>query len=1357
MLSIENPPDPSCSSKLSSLRTNERASEKLAFQEADPVGLGDTPTPNFSIRNYVSSSRSKGIETSWPFHPQVLQLCLKHGVKDILPPFEPPDLVRAHSHNKRVVIEQPTTRSEADQTSAHAEFLQARDADSSDRERSGFRCQSCSPLAELVPGCSDQALHPSPEARKSVVDQEGNCVDLKDSAEIDLAATSDDKTGGVPCQISQVPCSIPVNSCITEEPSELVVSEPAPLPQKLPISRESLGKKCRLVVKLSSAPETSRAEDLVSNCSTVTDPMASKICPVCKIFASTSNTTLNAHIDQCLSMESSTKQDETSFLKLKVKPRKKKLMADIYTTAPRCTLEDLDRRNGTNWASELALAAAITEVRSDNENQKLVPLDSRGGTCEGAVYVDSNGVKLRILSKFDDTPPVVSRETFRLQKVTKDKESENILVSKKEHLGPKYSMNKKSKLQRKKLGPFKLLNAPIHLKDNQIEAQPEDVHKDAHQEDSLLDLSKDQDHSMISRPATLRQWVCSKRSDLPKKLNNKDACKTSENLIPVPRKLAGKSQPDVGDSSAVVGQILKSSKSSEGIPISPKTRSVDFLSNMVHKIDDERKEPPKPPVSDSQWSSRTTNGLRLRLSRSLGASVSFPSSKREEIGSGKIHKPNSSFNMTVIPADCSHPSAKCQTTSVEKKVDSSDKPATIKRCRKHRTILRTRKRRGEISTAVPGETHGSIKDWDGDIEHANKKLRTRQSKIIEDVMKSVTGNIADQVSPCQSIIPECRNAVDQGKAGNQEDNKTCLTSEAECCDPESQMQVGFLVSEGHVISSTQNVIDNPVSTKSLDLENHKLGVDSVLNPYRLAQLRLPSPSMSEAHAEALVQGSSDKHVRHRVHAPSDKVVNEHIQFSGDFEVTEENNSSALLSKECLADPSSLVQESGACLNSHGDLSIETPQESSSITSNREGSNGDHSLDTERETPESPVSTTSTMSLLFPKDIGLKESDLDLLARASAAQDQLVLPVPSTKSVTRSQGIIESMNQEAKAILPAKEHEQVSSDKPYCCSCRESLSRESQFLRQSAISGTLLASKGKQVSRLSISSRTSSSSFTSYQNPRKKLIANCSLELPIQSISSKASSESAINFPACINAGSSSPSSHTQIPSPSNPVLRLMGKNLLVVNKDDIVPPQTPNSEYSNNGNYVSPLGVVHSTSVLRQDNFQYHHLSGSAVISPYPSMGNHHIPLPRAPFQNALMLQADQHYLQKSYKEPIPPSRVPYMMKEVIVIDDSPENVTEPKVSLVIPTGASHATTSVSNPMPPRSFSCFPSQGHFFPRDLSEGSRPVLPMLYPRVSSSLMKRESTSECPGPFVPSPFMFQSPTGRMSPSMYYSQTLR
>ncbi|KAG6730978.1 hypothetical protein I3842_01G106900 [Carya illinoinensis] len=44
---------------------------------------------SFSIRQYALASRQNDINCSWPFPEKYLQICFKHGIHNVLPPFEP--------------------------------------------------------------------------------------------------------------------------------------------------------------------------------------------------------------------------------------------------------------------------------------------------------------------------------------------------------------------------------------------------------------------------------------------------------------------------------------------------------------------------------------------------------------------------------------------------------------------------------------------------------------------------------------------------------------------------------------------------------------------------------------------------------------------------------------------------------------------------------------------------------------------------------------------------------------------------------------------------------------------------------------------------------------------------------------------------------------------------------------------------------------------------------------------------------------------------------------------------------------------------------------------------------------------
>ncbi|KAJ0790509.1 hypothetical protein HanPI659440_Chr05g0216171 [Helianthus annuus] len=110
---------------------------------------------------------------------------------------------------------------------------------------------------------------------------------------------------------------------------------------------------------------------------TETEPTmgSSKICPVCKVFSSSSNTTLNAHIDRCLSGESTTMKwtaDPEVVIKHRIKPRKMRPVGDIYKSAARCTVEELDARNGTCWANNSGFPDHEIEFQGEQENKKRI-------------------------------------------------------------------------------------------------------------------------------------------------------------------------------------------------------------------------------------------------------------------------------------------------------------------------------------------------------------------------------------------------------------------------------------------------------------------------------------------------------------------------------------------------------------------------------------------------------------------------------------------------------------------------------------------------------------------------------------------------------------------------------------------------------------------------------------------------------------------------------------------------------------------------------------------------------------------------------------------------------------------------
>ncbi|KAL0646659.1 hypothetical protein Bca4012_044950 [Brassica carinata] len=175
-----------------------------------------------------------------------------------------------------------------------------------------------------------------------------------------------------------------------------------------------------------------------TSCVGIESIMASKTCPICKTFSSASNTTLNAHIDQCISVDSpviSKPNKPRVNQPLSVdsavplvtsnpsKPRGKplmkvKTMVDIYATAKECSLEDLDKRNGTNWAVISSYTNRVVADKSQvSKKRKVAPVGV------GPVYVDAKGQKLRILTEFSEKK--TSSTTTPLTKQHEDGSDEN--------------------------------------------------------------------------------------------------------------------------------------------------------------------------------------------------------------------------------------------------------------------------------------------------------------------------------------------------------------------------------------------------------------------------------------------------------------------------------------------------------------------------------------------------------------------------------------------------------------------------------------------------------------------------------------------------------------------------------------------------------------------------------------------------------------------------------------------------------------------------------------------------------------------------------------------------------------------
>ncbi|KAL3614752.1 hypothetical protein CASFOL_041509 [Castilleja foliolosa] len=430
MLSTSNPPPDPSSDEISQLKSgnfisnDEKASNYL---EVDLLksGLDDISQtlPNFSIRGYVYKTRSKDIKTHWPFSSKKLQLCLKHGIKDVLPPFETLESVR----NPYSDCLLPVSSKNASQK------MLALDPDN---------YKSSSPQ-------KDKEYYPS-------------------------------DVNSVPSRVK----SPTMKPEITVRAANKVRNS---------ISTQNPAKKCRLIVKVGNK---NISEDL-------SDSMASKVCPVCMTFTSSSNTTLNAHIDQCLSGESTSVKWTVSpkVIKHRIKPRKTRLMVDIYETAIPCTLEDLDIRNGTNWASNFGFNK---NNNNDNENHFMSNAEDKKEE-EGAVYIDSNGTKVRILSRLSDVKFNLNGEEGECgpRKLVKRDKERKIVPSKNTKLLKRQPYEQRRCSPRLDSCP-KINNAP-EMKSSNKETEKDDIAQPLKACDRPM-------KSINNDSGTIKSWMSSKRT-----------------------------------------------------------------------------------------------------------------------------------------------------------------------------------------------------------------------------------------------------------------------------------------------------------------------------------------------------------------------------------------------------------------------------------------------------------------------------------------------------------------------------------------------------------------------------------------------------------------------------------------------------------------------------------------------------------------------------------------------------------------------------------------------------------------------------------------------------------------------------
>ncbi|KAH7859528.1 hypothetical protein Vadar_002208 [Vaccinium darrowii] len=1084
---VSDPPSTSLPCEISKLNSgggDERAShDKVPVQE-DGVDLlksgfdyDNNPLPKFSIRDYVFSARSKDINTNWPFSQKNLQLCLKHGVKDLLPPFQPLESVGYRC------IEQSTA------------------------ETSLINKQNITDL-DGKPSFSSMA---SDHFLSASSDNPGSC---SQNLAVDIVDIGLEGSEGVK-RDNQVQLTTNSQShCETD-------SIPADKSQS---KNQTQIKKCRLVVKVGSgvADPSSNGDHVIKSVA-VSETMASNVCPVCRTFTSYSNTTLNAHIDQCLSPESNMGWPPNSrVIKHRIKSRKMRLMTDIYATAPYCTLEELDRRNGTNWALNTSFPTQenVDCVEEEKERVALVNLKEKGD--EGAVYIDANGTKVRILSKFNDaSSSVPAREgDLRTQKILKGGSGSKLVSKyKKRHHAQKHL---KLPLQSKQFCSSKPRRTPEVRRDGERNVG---LVENCMKVGSLPQPLKAQEQIKPDESGTMMKWACSKRTVLFKKRNLKEGLqhlgRNFSQEFP-----AESDQPSLGDS-YTERSVRKTPNLYESPLSSPENRKrmrdLSFKTPFRESNEEPRamrKDGFTPFVSQTErfLESPQRGAKQLRLD-----STSGDASCKGLANNGERYVPllgkepvEMNANLHSNPSRNHHvfSSKAPKFSSLKKHVLSAGQSVVpISKC-KAKKKFPCNKKSGMRCSAESIKEVMALPSKVVDKHDSKQKYYENQSQIPGKASVGRNGVLK---------LRKKRGAL--GISQNAESRP--LKSAVECHSHEI----------GNDLDSSARVCCDYADTFGDKVISPSLGVDLGGNGMSLSRSLAPdfqklgSPSMGDEQEMFCLDKAGDNMVAENTDV-------------GDGGMDSKDGLGNYFSG---VDPIPIPGPPGSFLPSPRDMGSEDLQGNSSITTSRVHSSEDHHDLVDRDSSDSPISVTSTISNstvprpdskssenLFTKDeIGL---GISVARRCDASAENSTVPVPQAATI-----------QSGRANLHDEGFTGFRNDQPCCCSRKEGMSQgvslnyqESQLLRRRTMASVPM---GKQPS------------FDSNRRPNglnsmPEMISIDNFHVTksaVVPVSVQVSSDSALNSPAFGDCDSASPS-----PSASNSVLRLMGKNLMVVNKDEHV-------------------------------------------------------------------------------------------------------------------------------------------------------------------------------------------------------------
>ncbi|XAR72364.1 hypothetical protein NMG60_11018977 [Bertholletia excelsa] len=1212
MLSVETPPPESpCACEISPLKSScsegdERAHDKIDLQEG--VDLSKS-LPKFSIRDYVFGTRSKDIKTNWPFSPKNLQLCLKHGVKELLPPFQSIDSVKNRSFNS---------------CTAEISSIDKKNVSNSEGQHHGLsNCFASVHLDDA--GCNRELTF--------------------DRVNIDLNGSEGDK---------EYPLTKNHQSNLSEVSGEkLEKSENASQPQV---------KKCRLILKVWGGVDPTSNEDNPPNCAIFPEPMASKVCPVCKTFSSSSNTTLNAHIDQCLTMESTVKWNNanSSVIKHRIKPRKTRLMVDIYATAKPCTLEELDRRNGTSWAITSSFPSQETPECDEVEKQRPSPGTLKDNGDEGAVYIDASGKKVRILSKFNDKAPMSEFEVDpKLSKPFRGRRSKMLPIRKKRHRSRKPHKYLKPASQSKKLCSSKtehVSKVRSHLSRNLALRE-----SDGKVKCLTMTSLKAEEQTTPNDSGTITKWASSKRSSLLKRCNRKESllqveCNNSQEL------LVGSEQASLGDTFLERGCIQKTQDPSESPASSP--ASSKRLENSTSGA----------PISESHGH----NSVRKKVEfSSFRSPVSGDRKKFSEPSKFNARQSRKYSTLDKSCEDLASYSENCVPSpgrrSVEinvSSVQSFDVSSSL--LESHCTFSSKATKFSSLRKHVLGVNGSSMHESKNKV---HRKCLTHKQPEVPLSAKVVSAELKEQKAENHSRAEEitCKSSIQRGsvfkirkKRGafsmRQKEQSAAMKSTPECHSYDMNNDLDSSGNLGHTYDGMEYEREGIEAHREETAFGLSSGVDVDGNALNSSKASDPQFQCSDDEQERFYEDT-------------------HMVAELDSRDGPGNYSNEVY-------PILIPELPGPFLPSPRDMGLENLQGNSSLTNIQVQSSEDNHDYVERDSSYSPISAISTLSNSTIARSDSKSSE-KLSIGPHVAQDEMRSAESTTPVSEVSNRQAETINLDESKVIYEVGPSSFRNDQPCRCSWKDAASQsvslnyqQSQLLRRRDMTLNDLDRRADGLN--SLSEATSFGNFPSSRSDRIILPIPKSAAAPVPLDDS---ADCGLKVPIHGDCDSVSPSS-------SNPILRLMGKNL-IVNKDDKASPspqfQTLSAVSAHNvqsGDVNSLYHILHQNPLfgsrlpLNTSHMQSHTLEGmilsknvgggfTASLEPREYKVGYSWPTndqsrmdnslyTSSPFymKNIVTTAVTQHQNANSSNNP---------MKEVIVIDDNAEGDAKSSASATVP------------------------------------------------------------------------------------------